>query len=96
MSRRRSIMGYEDARGVWHDLRDPDGPATGKQLLWLCHNGMLDLVPHRHQVEPITSGEAASAIADVMARDPLEPAATAARRRPRRRRRRASDDEAKA
>jgi hypothetical protein len=56
---RRSITGYEDARGVWHDLRDPDGPATGKQLLWLNANGMLDVVPHRHQFEPVTKGEAA-------------------------------------
>jgi hypothetical protein len=56
---------------------------------------MLDLVPHRHQLAPITKGEAAAVISDVMARDPLEPAATAARRRRRRRQQRARrDDEA--
>ena len=26
VSRRRSITGYEDARGVWHDLREPGRP----------------------------------------------------------------------
>lgn len=93
VSRRRAITGYEDARGGWHPLSDPDGAPTGRQLIWLNANGMLDVVPHRHQFEPITKGEAAAVIADTMARDPLEPAATASRRRRGRRRR---DDEAKA
>lgn len=66
---RSSIVGFYDRRGVWRELRDPDSRASSRQLLWLNANGMLDVVPHRHQLEPITRGEAAAAIADIHAED---------------------------
>jgi hypothetical protein len=69
---RPSIRGFLDRRGVWRELDEPDARATAKQLLWLNANGQLDVVPHRHQFEPITKGEAAHAIADTVARDPVE------------------------
>jgi hypothetical protein len=65
---RPSIRGYLDKRGVWRELRDPDKPATGRQLAWLNRRGQLDVVPHPHQFEAITMGEAAAAIDDAVAR----------------------------
>ena len=67
---RPSIRGFLDRRtGVWRELRDPDKPATGRQLAWLNRRGQLDVVPHPHQFEVITMGEAAAAIDDAVARD---------------------------
>jgi hypothetical protein len=61
---RRRVTGFWDRRGVWHELDEPDRLATWKQLYRLNALGQLDVVPHRHQVEPITMAEAAAAIAD--------------------------------
>jgi hypothetical protein len=60
---RRSITGFEDARGGWHELREPDARATGKQLLKLNAMGMLD-IGQPFEFSPLTIGEAAAAIAD--------------------------------
>jgi hypothetical protein len=45
----------------WRELRDPDGPPTGRQLLWLNTHGCIELVWPRH-AEPITLGQASWAI----------------------------------
>jgi len=69
---RRRLTRFVDPRGNWRELREPDGEPTGAQLRKLNRLGMLDLTPHRHQFEPITKGEAAHAIDDAVARDPVE------------------------
>lgn len=91
---RPSIRGFLTKRGTWHELRDPDAAATGRQLMWLNAHGMLDITWHPHQFEPVTVGEAAAAIADAVDRDPLEPDATENLRRRGRRRPQRRDDEA--
>lgn len=67
--RRQPLTRFLDRHGVW---REPDARATAKQLLWLNAHGMLDVVVHPHQFEPIAKAEAAHAIADTVARDPVE------------------------
>jgi hypothetical protein len=42
-------------------LREPNGPPTGRQLLWLNRHGLLVVVA-AGEVEPITKAEAAYAI----------------------------------
>jgi hypothetical protein len=47
--------------GRWNELRDPDGPPTGRQLLWLNSRGLLELRGCDGD-GPVTKGEAARAI----------------------------------
>jgi hypothetical protein len=42
-------------------LREPDGPPTGRQLLWLNHHGLLAVIAP-DEATPITKAEAAYAI----------------------------------
>lgn len=58
---RRRILGFVDARsGEWRELRDPDAPASARQLLRLNRAGALELAAD--EVEPISIGEASAAI----------------------------------
>jgi hypothetical protein len=60
---RPSVAGFW-SNGTWCELREPDGPPTGRQLLKLNRLGLLELaeLPVDH---PITKGEAAHAIDDI-------------------------------
>jgi hypothetical protein len=40
----RRVTGFVDDRGVWRELKDPDGPPTWRQLVALHRAGMLQLV----------------------------------------------------
>jgi hypothetical protein len=62
VSDRPSLRRFVDPRsGIERELRDPDGPATRRQLLRLNAAGVIDLVqPGR--AAPITKAEAAAAI----------------------------------
>ena len=50
--------------GEWRELRDPDGPPTGKQLLKLNERGMLELV-NPSRAKPLTKAECAAALDEV-------------------------------
>lgn len=62
MSRRPTIVGFVDADGVRHELRDPDGPASAAQLRILNEAGRLELVGPGEAII-ITKAEAAHAVA---------------------------------
>jgi hypothetical protein len=59
---RRRLTGFV-VDWQWRELRDPDGPPTGRQLERLNRAGMLELV-QPGEAQPITKGEAAAAIDD--------------------------------
>jgi hypothetical protein len=59
---RPKIAGFIDPRSFeWRELRDPDGPATWRQLRRLNREGRLELVPAGTAV-PISKAEAAFAL----------------------------------
>ena len=64
MSVRRRIEGFvHEPTFAWRELRDPDGPATPRQLARLNREGRLELVA-RGEAEVISKGQAAFAIDD--------------------------------
>ena len=58
--RRPSVTGFW-SNGRWCELREPDGPPTGRQLLKLNALGLLELAEHPVN-HPITKGQAAHKI----------------------------------
>ena len=69
MSRRRITRFIHPQTGEWCELRDPDGPATGRQLMKLNHAGAL-VVVEPGQSTPLSKGEAAAVIDSVARDDP--------------------------
>lgn len=59
--RRRFFHRFVTPSGKVHELREPEGPATGRQLLKLNALGALAVV-EPGQVDPIRKGDAAGAI----------------------------------
>lgn len=68
MTRRRILGFLHQPSGTWRELRNPDGPPTGRQLLRLNHEGQLNLADPG-QVMPITKAEAAAALDDAACDD---------------------------
>jgi hypothetical protein len=52
--------------GAWRELKDPDGPPSGRQLQFLCAHGCLEII-EPGTAAPLTKGECAAAINTVKA-----------------------------